>query len=67
MEKTINYLASDHFTVFSKLASAESSPSISAHNGHFTQPPGKLIITCLKITVLKTASFMGQEQHRIVS
>ena len=32
------------FLVFAKLASAESWPSISALNGHFTQPPGKLIV-----------------------
>ena len=33
-----------HFSFFAKLACAESWPSISALNGHFTKPPGRLII-----------------------
>ena len=35
---------SEHFSVFAKLVSAKSWPSISPLNGHFTQPPGRLIL-----------------------
>ena len=46
-KKLVKILPKWTFSIFANLASAESWPSISALNGHFTQPPGKLI-TCIK-------------------